>query len=127
VTVDVGDAGVVIVAVPLTTLHKPVPVAGVFPVTVKELLLHCSCALPASGAVGCASLVNTTSSVDTGQLPLAIVQRRVALVPSGTPVTPDVEEDAVVMFAVPLTNVHVPVPVVGTLPASVNAPLLHCV
>ena len=71
-------------------------------------------------------MVSTTSSVEVGQLPLAIVQRNVALVPSGTPVTPEVAEDGVVMVAVPLTTVHVPVPVVGAFPASVNEPLLHC-
>ena len=58
---------------------------------------------------------------------MVIVQRSVALVPGGTPVTPDVAEEVVVIVAVPLTTVQVPVPVAGTLPASVNAPLLHCV
>ena len=127
VTVDVADDGVVIVAVPLTRLQRPVPTLGALPVSVKDPLLHCSWPLPASAAVGCASLVSTTSSVDAGQLPLVIVQRKVALVPAGTPVTPELAEDAVVIVAVPLTTVQVPVPVVGTFPASVNAPLLHCV
>ena len=127
VTVEFADDGVVIVAVPLTRLQRPVPTLGALPASVKDPLLHCSWPLPASAAVGCASLVSTTSSVDAGQLPLVIVQRSVALVPAGTPVTPEVAEEAVVIVAVPLTTVQVPVPVVGTLPASVNAPLLHCV
>ena len=35
VTVDVEDDGAVIVAVPLTTVHCPLPVAGVLPARVK--------------------------------------------------------------------------------------------
>ena len=31
---DVGDAGVVIVPAPLTSVHKPVPTVGVFPANV---------------------------------------------------------------------------------------------
>jgi hypothetical protein len=42
VTPDVGEEDVVIVAVPLTTLHAPVPVVAVLPDSVKESLLHCS-------------------------------------------------------------------------------------
>ena len=58
---------------------------------------------------------------------MVIVQRRVALVPAGTPVTPELAEAEFVIVAVPPTTLHAPVPVVGTLPASVNAPLSHCV
>lgn len=58
---------------------------------------------------------------------MVIVQRRVALVPAGTPVIPDVADEGVVIVAVPLTTLQVPVPVVGVLPARVNAPLLHWV
>lgn len=57
---------------------------------------------------------------------MVTVQRREALVPTGTPVTVDVGEEGVVIVAVPLTTFHKPVPVVGVLPASVKLPLLHC-
>ena len=40
VIVEVGDEGVVIVAVPVTTLHAPVPVTGALPASVKFPLLH---------------------------------------------------------------------------------------
>ena len=40
VTPLVGDVFVVIVAVPPTTVHKPLPVAGEFPANVKLPLLH---------------------------------------------------------------------------------------
>lgn len=124
--VEEGEVGVVIVAVPLTTLQRPVPVVGELPASVKEPLLHCVCPLPASAVVACASFFNTTSSVEE-HVPLVIVQRSVALVPAGTPVTPEVAEEGVVMVAVPLTTLHVPVPTLAVLPASVKEPLLHCV
>ena len=40
VMVDVGEVGVVIVAVPLTTLQDPVPTVGVLPASVKLVTLH---------------------------------------------------------------------------------------
>jgi hypothetical protein len=40
VTLDVGDTGEVIAAVPETTLHTPVPTTGEFPASVKFPLLH---------------------------------------------------------------------------------------
>jgi hypothetical protein len=126
VTPDVGEDGVVIVAVPLTTLHAPVPVDGELPANVKEPLLHCSCPRPASAVVACASFVKTTESADE-QVPFVIVHFKVADDPAGTPVTPDVAEDGVVIVAVPLVTDHTPVPEVAPLPASVKAPLLHCV
>jgi hypothetical protein len=42
VIVDEGEEGVVIVAVPLITLHRPEPVVGELPASVKVPLLHCS-------------------------------------------------------------------------------------
>jgi hypothetical protein len=58
---------------------------------------------------------------------LVIVQRSVALVPAATPVTPLTSEVGVVITAAPLNTLHSPVPVPGTLPASVNELVLHCV
>ena len=40
VTVLVADVGVVIVAVPLTMLHTPIPIVGLLPAKVNELLLQ---------------------------------------------------------------------------------------
>ena len=39
-TVEVPDVGVVMVAVPVTTVHKPVPVTGALPASVKFPLLQ---------------------------------------------------------------------------------------
>lgn len=54
-----------------------------------------------------------------------MVHRRVALVPTGTPVTVDVADEGVVIVAVPLTTLQTPVPVVAALPARVKDPLLQ--
>ena len=40
VTPEVGEVGVVTVPVPLTLLHAPVPVVGVFPASVNVVVLH---------------------------------------------------------------------------------------
>ena len=124
VTPEVAELGVVIVAEPLTKLQTPEPTLGVLPASVKELMLQFTRSVPADAGVTAASFVSTTSSVDE-QVPLVVVQRRVALVPAGTPVTLEVAEEDVVIVAVPLTTVQVPEPVVGTLPARVKVPLLH--
>src|ERR1044072_1060613 len=113
VTPDVGEEGVVIVAVPVTTLHAPVPVPGVLPASVKLPLLHLLWSGPAFDVIK-APLVSTTSSVDV-QPPLVIVHLKVALVPAGTPVTPEVREEGVVIVAVPVTTVHNPEPGAGSL------------
>jgi hypothetical protein len=126
VTPEVADEGVVIVAVPVTTLQAPVPELGALPASVKEVLLQFTRSEPAAATVAAASFVSTTSSEDE-QVPLVIVQRNVAGVPAVTPVTPDVGDDGVVIVAVPLTTLHTPVPEEAVLPARVKAPLLHCV
>lgn len=51
VTPDVGDVGVVIVPLPLTSVHKPVPVTGVFPARVA-LVPQTLWLLPATEGVG---------------------------------------------------------------------------
>jgi hypothetical protein len=74
---------------------------------------------------GTALLVNITSS-NTEHGPSVTVHRKVAEVPSGTPVTADVGDDGVVIDADPATTVQSPLPEVGVLPAKVNDPLPHC-
>lgn len=69
-------------------------------------------------------LVKMTSEVET-QPPLAMLQRSVADVPTGTPVTVVVRDDAVVIVAVPDTNDHEPVPALGALAAMVKDPVLQ--
>ena len=69
-------------------------------------------------------MVRTTVSEEV-QVPLVVVQLSVALVPAGTPVTPEVAEDGVVIVAVPLTTLQTPVPTLGALPASVKELILQ--
>lgn len=64
-------------------------------------------------------MIVTVSSED-GQVPLLIVQTN-ELVPTLRLVTPDVGLPGVVTEALPAITVHVPVPTVGVLPASVAA------
>ncbi len=40
VTLEVAEVGVVIVPVPAMSVHKPVPVTGVFPAKVEVVTLH---------------------------------------------------------------------------------------
>jgi hypothetical protein len=125
VTPEFGKEGVVIVAVPLTTLHTPIPTIGVLPARVKLPLPQLVWSVPALAVVGVALFVSTTSSVDGVQGLFEIVHLKVALVPAGTPVTPEAGEDGVVIVAVPLTTLHAPVPTVAVLPASVKVLVLH--
>ena len=60
------------------------------------------------------------------QAPFVTVHFNVADVPTGTPVIVVVGEDGVVMVAVPLSNVHTPVPAAGVLCVIVKSPLSHC-
>jgi hypothetical protein len=74
---------------------------------------------------GTALLVKTTSSKTT-QGPSVTVQRSVADVPAGMPVTADDGEEGTATLAEPEITVHNPVPGEGEFPASVNEPLPHC-
>ena len=75
---------------------------------------------------GVALFVRTTSS-ETIHGPSVTVQRSVAEVPAGTPVTAVVGEDGVAIETDPATTVQSPLPEDGALPANVKAPLPHCV
>ena len=78
VTPDVGDVGVVIVAVPDTTDHKPVPTVGVFPANVAVVTPQAGFWFgPALDAVGFLLNVTFTSSNEAAQGALEIVQRKV--------------------------------------------------
>ncbi len=124
-TLEFGAVGLAIVAVPANTLHTPVPVTGVLPANVNVPLLHWLISLPAAATVAGALLVRMTSSVLGVQVPLEIVQRKVALPPAGTPVTPDVGDDGVVAEPAPAIRDHAPVPVAGVFAAIVNVAVLH--
>jgi hypothetical protein len=92
VTPEVGEDGLVMLANPLTTVHNPVPINGVFPARVVEAWLHSCWSGPALDIVGSAETVMVTWSILGGQVPLEMVQASVALDPTRRPVTPDVGE-----------------------------------
>jgi hypothetical protein len=127
---DVALVGVVIVApfAAPTIVHRPVAgLVGTLPAKVNEPLLHCDWSTFAF-AVTLELFVKTTSSFDE-HVPLDTVHLKVTELPAVNPVTPVVALVGVVIvapFAAP-TIVQRPVAgLVGTLPANVNEPLLHC-
>ena len=117
VTPDVGELGVVTVALPAMTVHAPVPTAAVFPASVAVVEQTCWSG-PAFDVVGEASLVTMTVSFDAAQVPFEIVQTKL-FAPTDSPVTPEVGELGVVTVALPAMTVHAPVPTAGVFPPSV--------
>jgi hypothetical protein len=117
--VEVGDDGDVTVAVPETTLHVPVPTEGAFPASVAVFVLHNVWSAPALAVVGNRSTVTVTSSVEGGQTPFEIVQRKTYVDPADKPVTAVVAEFGLEIVAVPETTLHTPVPTEGVLAESV--------
>jgi len=123
VIVVVADPGVVMVAVtgPLTCVHVPVPTVGALPAIVAEPpVVQIVWSGPALAVVGDATNVMITLSCDAVHGVFAMVQRKV-YAPATETVTFEVAEFAFENDAVPgpATNVQVPVPVAGALPASV--------
>jgi hypothetical protein len=117
VTPEVGEEGVVMVPVPLVSVHAPVPAVGVFPASVA-VVPQTLCAGPAFDVVGVETPVIVTVEVEGVHGGLLIVQVN-TFGPTPNPVKPEVGEDGVVMVPVPLVSVQVPVPTVGVFPASV--------
>ena len=70
---DVGDVGLVIVPLPETIVHKPVPTIGVLPFNVAEDA-HIIKSDPALAIVGYASTLIVTVSFDERHTPFEIVQ-----------------------------------------------------
>jgi hypothetical protein len=117
VTPEVGEDGVVTVAVPEITVHIPVPATGVFPASVL-VVSQSVWSVPAADVVGGVSRSIVISSVEGAQVPLEIVQRNV-LMPILNPVTPDEGEEGAVTVPVPAITVQIPVPVTGMFPVIV--------
>jgi len=125
VTPEVADEGVVTVAVPEITVHVPLPVAGAFPAKVAIVTLHKFWSGPAAEVVGDASTLITTSSVEEGQTPLEIVQRKVVEPPIVKPLAVDVGSATTSATPLPKTVDHEPMPVVGVLAANIVVITLH--
>jgi hypothetical protein len=123
----VVGAAIVAPFVAPTIVHKPFPTEGVLPAKVNAPILHFAWSTLALAVTG-ALFVKTTSSF-VEHVPFDTVHFNVTVLPAVKPVIPDVALVGVVIaapFAAP-TIVHKPVAgLVGTLPAKVNEPLLHC-
>src|SRR5713101_8017058 len=104
VTPDVGEPGVVTVALPAITVHAPAPTVGAFPAKVA-VAAQTDWSGPAFDAVGGVSLVIVTVSLEAGHVAFVIVHTNV-LAPTDNPVTPDVGDAAVVTDALPTITVH---------------------
>ena len=104
VTPEVGEPGVVMVAVPDTTDHKPVPTTGVFPAKVAVVTSHVGfISAPALAVVGCAFTVTVAEAEADGPLhPLAIT------LTVAVPVKPAAHTTVPV---VPVPEIVLPVPV----------------
>ena len=90
--------------VPLMILHAPVPTIGVLAASVTVVIpqvVEPVWSVPAAATVGAALLVSVTS-LNELQVPLTIVHRNTAEVPTGTPVIIDMAEFTLVTVAVPL-------------------------
>jgi hypothetical protein len=118
--VVVGEFASVMLPVPLTIVQVPVPGAAALAAIVKVLVLHCWISGP---AVATGALYKITSSVVLHD-PFTIVQRKVTVDPTATPVIVVVSEFALVIVAVPLTTVQVPVPGAAALAAIVKVLVL---
>ena len=68
-------------AVPVKTVHVPVPIVGRFPLSWVVVTLQRSCSAPALDVLDGDATFIMTSSVEDVQLPLLIVHLRVALLP----------------------------------------------
>jgi hypothetical protein len=117
VTPEVGEDAEVIVPAPLMSVHTPVPIVGVFPANVA-VVPHTFWVLPAAAVVGGVTPVIVTWLVDEAHEPFEMLHSK-TFAPEPKAVIPDVGEVGAVTVPAPLINVHVPLPVVGVLPAKV--------
>ena len=111
---------------PLTNVHAPIPTEGAVAAIVKVVVLQSVWSAPAF-EVGKALFVITTSSVAAVHTPFDTVHLKVAVVPAAKPVTVVVALEGVVIVAVPLTNVHAPIPTEGAVAAIVKVGVLQSV
>lgn len=115
--VVVGKFGLVIVAVPLTTVHVPVPCVTTLPAIVAVVPHPMSWAGPAFAVLTEENWVSVTCDVDAAQAGPTMVHCSTAV--PDTDVTVEVARVGDVIVAVPLTTLQSPTPLVGTLPFKV--------
>ena len=119
VIVELNELVDAIVAVPLITVHVPVPTTGFVAAIIKLPLPHCEISGPALEVTD--ELLNTTMLLEL-QIPFVTVQRKIALELIGIPVTVVVALVGVVIVAVPDMRVQIPEPAVGAVAAIIKFP-----
>lgn len=117
VTVDVGLVALVIVPLPFSFVQTPFPVVGVLPFN-KAVVAQAVWSVPALAVVGLSALVILTESADGVQLPFEMRHSNL-FVPALSPVMVVFSRVESANIAVPDSTVHLPMPEVGVLPASV--------
>lgn len=130
VRLEFGSVALESVAVPLTTVHNPVPIVGEFAESAAVAELQSVWSPPAMTVVGTVSTVSSTSSLEMAHTPLLILHSKVTLdaVELDGMINPDTDVVGTVVLpimATPLTTVQLPVPTDGALPESVAVLTLH--
>lgn len=111
--------GFVIVPIPETKVHVPVPTEGIFAAIIAPEE-QTDWDGPAFETVGLSSRFIETVEDDEGQTPLLIVHCKI-FTPTVSDVKPDVGKIGAVIVPPPETKFHNPAPIVGMFPASVAA------
>ncbi len=106
-----------IVAVPVITVHNPVPTTTILPLNVV-VEAHTDCEVPANATVGKLSLTIAIVELETGQTPLLIVHWK-TFVPTPNPVAVVVAEFGAVAVPNPDITVQAPTPITGLFAESV--------
>ena len=111
VTPELLRVGVVTLEPPAITVHKPLPIIGLFPFNVN-VEAHKFSGKPAFATVGTSSIIIATVDVEEAQGKFEISHWKI-FVPTASPVMFVVGENGLVIVPLPETNVHKPVPTVG--------------
>ncbi len=120
VTVELGLVDVVITPPPVNTLQVPVPVVGVLAAKVAfGLEIQTVWLLPALAMLLAGSTIIVIVLAVDEQVPADVIDHSKMFEPSVKPVTVELGLVDVVITPPPVNTLHVPVPVVGVLAASV--------
>ena len=112
VTVALDELVGLIVPVPETSDHVPVPIEGLFAIRLVVKAAQIFWFVPASAVVGIALTFTETVLVDAGQVPLVIVHTKI-FDPVLKLFTDELFEVGEVIVAPPDKTLHVPVPTKG--------------
>ena len=115
-TPDVGEVALLKIAVPEMTNQIPVPIIGELAKR-EAVVAQIVWSVPAVAVVGFSTTEIITSSKESVQVPLEIVQRKM-LFPFESNKTPDVCEVGLSRIAVPEMTVQIPEPTIGELAKS---------